>query len=299
MILRHQITGFQRSIPSDGVILVNKAPGIRTTALLNRVKKTLRLKKAGHAGTLDPFAEGLVIILYGKATKLMEYIGDFKEYICTIKLGVITDTDDPDGKVIKESPVPDFSESELMEPLSQFKGRIKQKVPLYSAVKKNGERFYEKARKGKEIKELPVKKVYIKELEMLDYSLPFFRVRCVAERGTYMRSLARDIGELLGCGAHLSKLTRLKVEPYDITDAWELSDIEKGKFEVINLRDALPHISAITLGEEGVWEFIHGGKVRGFYPEGLYQVKDHLGNLIGIGKGETYAVQPVRVFYNS
>jgi len=299
MILRHQITGFQRSIPSDGVILVNKAPGIRTTALLNRVKKTLRLKKAGHAGTLDPFAEGLVIILYGKATKLMEYIGDFKEYICTIKLGVITDTDDPDGKVIKESPVPDFSESELMEPLSQFKGRIKQRVPLYSAVKKNGERFYEKARKGKEIKELPVKKVYIKELEMLDYSLPFFRVRCVAERGTYMRSLARDIGEILKCGAHLSKLTRLKVEPYDITDAWKLSDIEKGKFAVINLRDALPHISAITLGEEGVWEFIHGGKVRGFYPEGLYQVKDHLGNLIGIGKGETYAVQPVRVFYNS
>ncbi len=298
MSLRHQTTGSQHSIPSDGVILVNKASGVRTTALLNKVKKTLHLKKAGHAGTLDPFAKGLVVILYGKATKLMEYIGDFKEYVCTIKFGIITDTDDPDGKIIRKSNVPDFPKKKLQRVLSQFKGRIKQKVPLYSAVKKGGERLYKKAREGKEVKELPIREVYIKELELLDYTPPLLLIRCVANRGTYMRSLARDIGNSLGCGAHLSKLTRIRVDPYDITGALKLSDIEEGKLKVIKLSDALPHLSAITLDKEGVWDFVHGAMVRGFYPEGLYQVKDNQGNLIGVGRGKTYAIKPIKVFYN-
>ncbi len=298
MNLQRQTTGFQRSIPSDGVILVDKASGVRTTALLNRVKGILHLKKAGHAGTLDPFADGLVVILYGKATKLMDYIGDFKEYVCTVRLGVITDTDDPDGKIVKESTVPNFPKEKIEETFRQFKGRIKQRVPLYSAVKRNGERLYKKAREGKEIKELPEREVYIKKLELLDYSLPFFVARCVANRGTYMRSLARDIGNSLGCGAHLSKLTRVKVDPYDIADAVKIRDIEGGELKVIKLSDALPHISTITLGEEGVWDFVRGGRVRGFYPEGLYQVKNHRGDLIGIGKGETYAVRPIKVFYS-
>lgn len=299
MNLKHQTIDSQHSIPSDGVILVNKDSGIRTTALLNRVKKILHLKKAGHAGTLDPFAEGLIVVLYGKATKVMEYIGDFKEYICTVRLGIITDTDDPDGNIIKQTTVPDFPKEKLEEVLTKFKGKIKQKVPLYSAIKKDGERLYKKAREGIEIKDLPIRDVYIKKLKLLDFSPPFFVMRCIANRGTYMRALARDIGNSLGYGAHLSKLTRVKVDPYDITDALKLSDIEEGKLRVIKLRDALPHLSAITLDEEGVWNFVHGGKVRGFYPEGLYQVKNHLGNLIGIGRGETYAIQPVKVLYST
>ena len=113
-----------------------------------------------------------------------------------------------------------------------------------------------------------------------------------------MRSIARDIGEVISCGAHLSKLIRVEVEPYPITRASTVEEIKKGDFEVIKMNKALPHISSITLGNEGVWNFTHGGKVRGFYPEGLYQVKDHQGNLLGIGKGETYAIQPVKVFYS-
>ncbi|MEA1913286.1 MAG: tRNA pseudouridine(55) synthase TruB [candidate division WOR-3 bacterium] len=294
---RLKTTGFQHNIPSDGVILVDKSPGIRTTELLNEVKKVLHLKKAGHAGTLDPFAGGLVAILYGKTTKLMEYIGKFKEYICTVRLGVVTDTDDPDGEVIEEYAVPEFSGDKIEEVLSKFQGKFLQKVPLYSAVKRNGERLYRKARRGEDVRDLPEREVYIKEIELLDYSLPFFQIRCVAHRGTYMRSLARDIGKALGCGAHLSKLVRIKVEPYNINNAWKLNDIRKGNFDVIPLQDALPHLSTITLGEEGIWDFVHGGKVRGFYPEGLYQVKDRRGSLLGIGKGKIYAVQPVKVFY--
>lgn len=299
MSLRHQTTDFRHNIPSDGVILVDKAPSVRTTTLLNRIKKILYLKKAGHAGTLDPFAEGLLIILYGKATKLMDFIGDFKEYICTVRLGVLTDTDDPDGEIIKESPVPDSSKEEIEEILSEFKGKSKQKVPLYSAVKIKGRRLYNRARNGEVVEKLPVREVNIKRLELLQYSSPFLEIKCVAGRGTYMRSLARDIGERLGCGAHLSKLKRTRVEPYGINKAWTLEEIEAGKFDVIELKDSLPHLSTVTLSEEVVWDFTHGGKVRGFYPEGFYQVKDPHGNLVGIGKGEIYAVQPLRVFYNT
>lgn len=298
MTSKHRTIESRFNIPSDGLILVNKPSGMRTTELLNKVKSILSLKKAGHGGTLDPFAEGLILILFGKATKLMEYVGDEKEYIGTMKLGVVTDTDDPDGKVISEKKVPDLSKKEIEKALSNFRGRFNQVVPLYSAVKRDGERLYNKARKGEKVENLPDRKVLVEELELLDFSSPFVEFRCVAYRGTYMRSLARDVGECLGCGAHLSKLIRLRVGSYTIDDSYKLSDIKNGNFETVEFRKALPHLKTVTLREDGVWNFIHGGKIRGFYPKGLYQVKDNRGNLLGIGKGETYAVQPVKVFHN-
>ncbi len=296
MILKQQTTESQLNIPSDGLILVNKPPGMRTTELLNKVKALLSLKKAGHGGTLDPFAEGLILILFGKATKLMDYIGDEKEYIGTIKLGVVTDTDDPDGKIIQEKEVPELSEKEIKEAFSQFVGSFNQVVPLYSAVKRGGERLYNKARKGEKVERLPDREVLVEEIELLDFSSPFIKFRCLAHRGTYMRSLARDIGEVLGCGAHLCELKRIRVGPYALDESWKISDVKDGNFQTIEFRKALPHLKVITLREDGIWDFVHGGKVRGFYPKGLYQVRDNRGNLLGIGKGETYAVQPIKVF---
>ncbi len=299
MTLIRRTSESQHNFPSDGLILVNKPSGMRTTELLNKVKQLLCLKKAGHGGTLDPFAEGLILILFGKATKLMDYIGDEKEYIGTIKLGVVTDTDDPDGEIIQENEVPDLSKEEVEKVFSQFKGSFNQVVPLYSAVKRNGERLYSKARKGEKIESLPYREVLVKEFDLLDFSPPFLKFRCLARSGTYMRSLARDVGEVLGCGAHLCKLIRLSVGPHKIENSWKLSDIEEGNFEIIEFRKALPHLETVTLREDAIWDFVHGGKVRGFYPKGLYQVKDKRGNLLGIGKGETYAIQPVKVFPNS
>ncbi len=298
MTLKQQTTGSRFNFPCDGLILVNKPPGMRTTELLNKVKSLLSLGKAGHGGTLDPFAEGLVLILFGRATKLMDYVGDEKEYIGTMKLGVVTDTDDPDGNIIQEREVPELSEEEIKKVLSQFEGCFNQVVPLYSAVKRGGERLYNKARKGEKVENLPCRKVLVEEIELLDFSPPFVKFRCLAHRGTYMRSLARDVGEILGCGAHLCELIRLRVGPYTIDDSWKLSNIKKGDFETIEFRKALPHLKAITLREDGIWDFVHGGKVRGFYPKGLYQVRDNRGNLLGIGKGEIYAVQPIKVFCN-
>ena len=296
MTLRRQTTGSRCNFPSDGLILVNKPSGMRTTELLNKVKILLRLKRAGHGGTLDPFAEGLILILFGRATKLMEYIGDEKEYIGTIKLGVVTDTDDPDGEILQESKVPDLSKEQIEEVFSRFKGSFNQVVPLYSAVKRNGQRLYNRARKGEKIESLPYREVLVKKFDLLGFSPPFLEFRCVAQSGTYMRSLARDVGEVLGCGAHLSKLIRLRVGSHKLDDSWKLSDIRSGHFEIIEFREALPHLDTVTLREDSIWDFVHGGKVRGFYPKGLYQVKDKRGNLLGIGKGETYAVQPVKVF---
>jgi len=272
---------------------------MRTTELLNKIKALLHLKRAGHGGTLDPFAEGLILILFGRATKLMDYIGDEKEYVGVMKLGVVTDTDDPDGEIIEENEVPYLTMEEIKKVFSRFTGIFNQVVPLYSAVKKNGERLYNKARKGEKPEKLPYREVLVKEFDLIDFSPPFLKFRCLARRGTYMRSLARDVGETLGCGAHLSKLIRLRVGPYEIEDSRKLCDIEKGDFEVIEFRKALPHLKTITLGESAVWDFVHGGKVRGFYPKGLYQVKDNRGNLLGIGQGEIYAVQPVKVFANT
>lgn len=299
MTLTRKTTDSHFYFPSDGLILVNKPSGMRTTELLNKVKSLLRLKRAGHGGTLDPFAEGLILILFGKATKLMEYIGDEKEYVGTIRLGIVTDTDDPDGEILRESKVPYLSKEEVEKVFSRFKGSFNQVVPLYSAVKKNGERLYNKARKGEKIESLPYREVLVKEFDLLDFSPPFLKFRCLARSGTYMRSLARDVGEILGCGAHLSELIRLRVGSHKIDDSWKLSDIECGNFKVIEFREALPHLDTVTLREDAIWDFIHGGKVRGFYPKGLYQVKDKRGNLLGIGKGETYAVQPIKVFSHS
>jgi tRNA pseudouridine55 synthase len=299
MTLIRRTSESQHNFPSDGLILVNKPSGMRTTELLNKVKQLLCLKKAGHGGTLDPFAEGLILILFGKATKLMDYVGDEKEYIGTIKLGVVTDTDDPDGEIIEENEVPDLSKEEVEKVFSQFRGSFNQVVPLYSAVKRNGERLYSKARKGEKIEKLPYREVLVKEFDLLDFSPPLLKFRCLARSGTYMRSLARDVGEVLGCGAHLSKLIRLSVGPHKIEDSWKLSDIKKGNFDTIEFRNALPHLETVTLREDAIWDFVHGGKVRGFYPKGLYQVKDKRGDLLGIGKGETYAIQPVKVFPNT
>jgi tRNA pseudouridine55 synthase len=298
MTLKRQTIESQLNIPSDGLILVDKPSGMRTTELLNKVKSLLSLNKAGHGGTLDPFAEGLIIILFGKATKLMDYIGDEKEYIGTMKLGVITDTDDPDGEILEENKVPELKKEKVEETLSGFEGKFTQIVPLYSAVKREGERLYNKARRGEKVDKLPGREVVVEEIELLDFSPPLIKFRCLAHRGTYMRSLARDIGNVLGCGAHLCKLSRVSIGPYKLEDSATLSDIKEGDFKVIEFRKALPHLKAITLREDGIWDFVHGGKVRGFYPKGLYQVRDNRGNLLGIGKGETYAVQPVKVFYN-
>jgi len=294
----HQTTESQHNTPSnikDGVLLLNKSPGVVSTFVLNRIKRILRLKHAGHGGTLDPFAEGLLLILIGRATKLMDYYGNRKEYISLLRLGVSTTTDDPEGEVILEKDISGINEAKIKEVLKNFEGEITQKVPLYSAVKVNGRRLYKIARMGETVP-LPERNVTIEKIELIDFSPPFLSIKTVVQRGVYLRALARDIGKLLGCGAYLYKLKRTYVEPFSIENAYTLDSVKSGNFHIILLKDSLPHLPVVTLMGENVYIFRHGGVIRGYYPEGIYFVKDKLGNPLGIGLGDTYVLKSRKVF---
>lgn len=223
----------------DEIMLVDKPAGVSSFAVVARVRRelsdqaglveikgkdgTVRQKrkrvKVGHAGTLDPFATGLLIILAGKATKRA---GDFlkldKEYEATIELGKVSTTGDVEGEISETGSGKVSTLAEVEEVLQRFQGKIKQRVPNYSAVKINGQRAYKLAREGKRV-EMPVREVQIYELELLHYEWPFLRIRCRVSSGTYIRALGEDIGTALGVGGYLTALRRTKIDHYDVKEA--------------------------------------------------------------------------------
>jgi tRNA pseudouridine55 synthase len=211
--------------PVSGVIVVDKPPGITSRRAVDRVKRAFGVRKAGHAGTLDPDATGVLIVCLGRATKLFRYLTEGeKEYIGTITLGVETDTQDASGRVIKESEV-NVTEEQVKEVAFGFVGEITQIPPMYSAIRVNGRRLYKLARRGQEV-ERPPRKVTIYELEISRIELPEIDFRVVCSKGTYIRTLASDIGKRLSCGAHLSRLRRIRSGPFTLEMALPLEKIE-------------------------------------------------------------------------
>lgn len=217
--------------PPHGILLVDKPVGKTSFGLVAQLRKLLQVKKIGHAGTLDPFATGVMVMLIGRDyTKLSDrFLTQDKEYIATLKLGEATDTYDCDGTVTFESQkIPTLEE--LKEAISGFQGEIEQTPPMYSAKKINGKKLYELARKGEEVERKPVSiKV---EIELISYDYPLASIRVACSKGTYIRSLAHDIGSTLGCGAHLVQLRRTKSGPFHIEDCLCLED--KNSSEVID-----------------------------------------------------------------
>lgn len=211
--------------PIDGVLNLDKPPKITSQTAVTRVKRALGARKAGHAGTLDPDATGVLLVCIGKATRLFEALQSHdKEYVATLTLGVETDTYDAAGEVTGRSDVPDLSAVEIDRAMEPFRGDIEQVPPMYSALKRDGQPLYKLARRG-EVVERPPRTVRISELEVLSVALPDVRIRVVCSRGTYIRSLAHDIGKALGCGAHLSQLVRTRSGPFRVEDAMPLSDV--------------------------------------------------------------------------
>lgn len=223
----------------DEIMLVDKPAGVSSFAVVARIRRELsdqaglveikgkdgavrqkrKRVKVGHAGTLDPFATGLLIILAGKATKRA---GDFlkldKEYEATIEFGKVSTTGDVEGEISETGSGKVSTLAEVEGVLRRFQGKIKQRVPNYSAVKINGQRAYKLAREGKRV-EMPVREVQIYELELLRYEWPFLRVRCQVSSGTYIRALGEDIGTALGVGGYLTALRRTKIDHYDVKEA--------------------------------------------------------------------------------
>jgi tRNA pseudouridine55 synthase len=198
----------------DGILLLDKPAGMSSNQALQRVRHLFRAEKAGHTGSLDPLATGLLPVCFGEATKIAGHLlGNDKAYEVEAKLGATTDTDDADGTVLRERPVPALSRASIESLLQRFHGRIRQRPPIYSALKQGGEPLYAKARRGEAI-EVPEREVEVRAIELLALDGDTLRLRIECGTGTYVRSIVRDLGELLGCGAHVTVLRRLWVAPF-------------------------------------------------------------------------------------
>lgn len=205
--------------PFDGILLVDKPAGPTSHDIVARVRRTFKIKKVGHGGTLDPQATGLLVLLLGRGTKLSNrFIGADKTYLGTIHLGIETNSQDADGEVVAEQDASHITREELEAAMQQFTGDIRQTPPMVSAVKVDGVPLYKRARKGQVVEREP-KLVHIYEFGLLDVALPQakFIVRCT--KGTYVRTLCQDVGEALGCGAHLAALRRTQSGALSVDDA--------------------------------------------------------------------------------
>ncbi len=212
----------------EGIVLVNKPVGITSHDVVAFVRRTFKMRRVGHAGTLDPMATGVLVILLGSSTKLFDkFVAFDKTYRATLRLGLKTTTADIMGQTLLERPYDGIDEDAIVKVFTQFTGDIEQKPPMVSAVKHQGERLYKIARLGLEV-ERAARPVRIDELRILQYHLPDVEFLMSCSKGTYVRQLAEDVGEVLGCGACISQIERTKVGPFDIKDAVPMENLNEG-----------------------------------------------------------------------
>ena len=242
-----------------GFINVNKPSGMTSHDVVSFLRRNLKIKKIGHTGTLDPMANGVLPIAVGDATRLIQYLSDYKEYVATVKFGVSTDTYDKEGEIVSTSDKI-VEQAELDDALNQFRGEILQKPPIYSALKKNGKKLYEYAREGKEV-EIEARKVTIEKLDLLSLENNVAKLRVKCSKGTYIRSIAHDLGEVLGCGAHLIGLTRTIAGDFKIENSIELSTIENSENKENFIENPLNYFSnleKVELNENEYLKVSHG-----------------------------------------
>ncbi len=251
-----------------GIVLLDKPEGITSFKAVQQVRKILKVKKAGHFGTLDPFSSGLLIIGLGKSTRLFNYfLKERKLYHAKIRLGYATDTYDREGKPIEEEKEVKVSREEIETVLKQFEGEIKQIPPPFSSKKVSGKPSYVLARKG-EIVMHPPKLVHIYFIELLKYEPPFIEIKVQCSSGTYLRTLAFDIGERLKVGGHLWELRRTKIGDFDISKAVTIEklkeDAEKGEAlkDVIPIESVLNHYPKIIIKDETVKKVLNGNPIK-------------------------------------
>lgn len=232
----------------DGILLIDKEKGITSRECVNRIVKLLDTKKVGHTGTLDPIATGVLVICVGRATKLVDYLtAQDKEYIASVSLGILTDTLDSDGNIVKEEKV-SLTDEEIINALNSMKGSYLQEVPIYSAVKIKGKKLYEYAREGINI-ELPKREVNIYELslisdiERVDNKINF-KFKCKVSKGTYIRSLINDIASKLNTIGIMTDLRRIKQGKFSVDECNSITNISKNNvIPVINILNDILHIT--------------------------------------------------------
>ncbi|MFZ9889835.1 MAG: tRNA pseudouridine(55) synthase TruB [Myxococcota bacterium] len=253
-----------RSVGVDGVLLVDKPSGLTSHDVVGRLRRALRTRTVGHAGTLDPMATGLLVVLVGYYTRLSPYLtGADKAYDAEVTFGKSTTTDDAEGEVLETSETDRVTEAELRAALAGFRGRCVQVPPAYSAIQIAGERMYDKARRGESV-EIPAREVTFHELECLGYEPPRASLAVRCSKGTYIRSLARDLGQRMGVPAHLSGLRRTGSGAFRLADAVPLEDLLVADVAQRHLRrglHALPGLTAVEVEEDLAKELLLGRPV--------------------------------------
>jgi tRNA pseudouridine55 synthase len=211
----------------QGIIVVNKPQGMTSHDVVMQMRRKFKMQRIGHAGTLDPLATGVLVILFGKATKLFaKFVSFDKAYRATLKLGTTTDSADTEGKVLQELSFDHITVDDLQAVIKNFLGQIKQVPPMVSAVKHKGKKLYQLARKGISV-ERKARDVVVYDLHIEDFSPPFVKFYLECSKGTYVRQIADDIGKELGCGACITQIERIKVGPFQIEDAHQIEDINE------------------------------------------------------------------------
>jgi tRNA pseudouridine55 synthase len=301
--------GFATMVASssiDGVLNVSKPAGWTSHDVVGKVRRSLGVRKVGHAGTLDPMATGVLPILLGKATRASEYLMDWdKEYEAVLRLGQNTDTQDATGAVIQERSVVGITEEAIRAVVSTFSGDIQQVPPMYSALKVSGRPLYKLARAGKTVDRKP-RPVTIHQLEVLSVDIPEVSIRVACSKGTYIRTLCVDIGEALGVGAHLRQLCRTRVGPIHVEDSVSPLDMDsefllQDNHKVLWSLDAvLSHLPEVMIDSSMVARALNGAPIPQSsvlgesarassevgLNEGIIRVKNSVGQLLGLGKFE-------------
>ncbi|GMR05855.1 MAG: tRNA pseudouridine(55) synthase TruB [Gammaproteobacteria bacterium] len=292
----------RRLYPVDGILLLDKCLGISSNRALQQVKHLFNARKAGHTGSLDPLASGLLPLCFGEATKLSQYLLDSdKRYLTTFKLGETTTTGDGEGDVISQKTV-NISNQQLEAVLNKYRGVIEQVPPMYSALKKNGQSLYKLARKGIEVERMP-RSVEIFDLSLLAFDAESLTLDVHCSKGFYIRSLAFDIGEVLGCGAHVTELRRTAAGKFDVSDAIKLEQLEEMD-DQRRLQQLLPvdagidDMPRVSLVQDAYHFFRQGQMVRADdAPQaGLVRVYSENGCFTGIGEAmEDKQIKPKRL----
>ncbi len=277
---------------AHGFLLLDKATGISSFQALYPVKRLFRGQKVGHAGTLDPAASGLLLVAVGNGTRLLEFLeGLPKVYRFDLQLGITTDTYDLEGEVLERKPVPELSNEQIEEALAPFRGKIQQTPPAYSAIKIQGKRACDRVRAGETVALTP-REVEVKRLELKERKGDRMTLELFCSKGTYVRTLAHEIGQVLGCGGVAADIRRLQIGPYDLRDAKPEGDLT-GEADLLPLASAMHHLPGVQLIDRWIGPLLNGNSVPpvGYaliesdtVADSLYRVLDKSGNLVAIGE---------------
>ncbi|HEY3301538.1 MAG TPA: tRNA pseudouridine(55) synthase TruB [Methylophilaceae bacterium] len=289
----------------SGVLLLDKPLGISSNQALQIVKRLYQAAKAGHTGSLDPLATGLLPICFGEATKFSHFLLDAdKSYRALIKLGATTTTADAEGEVLTTHPV-NVTLAEVQATLTQFIGEIKQVPPMYSALKHEGKALYEYARAGVEL-ERAARDVTIFDIQLHSLNNDLLDLTVVCSKGTYIRTLAEDIGAALGCGAHLAGLRRLSTAHFDLQDAHTIESLESMTVEardqlLLTPDAAIENLPQVTIDADSAFYLMRGQEVwkSGLNQQGLFRIYSEQGQFLGIGEQTSAGnIAPRRLLVN-